>query len=171
MKANNSTNLVKSIFFVSVLLIGSLGLLMPLVDAAHPAGKDSVTKVLTTGAVNEFSFRDISNTAMQTDADGNSVSTVTLTAGFNGIQVFYTITVTDADANLDLEGIDVVLSSMTSTSSGTEKAKILVVNAGATLFDGTPAENKRVFFGAQYFDKLNDLGVALFDQALYWAAN
>ncbi len=56
-------------------------------------------------------------------------------------------------------------------SSGTEKAKILVVNAGATLFDGTPAENKRVFFGAQYFDKLNDLGVALFDQALYWAAN
>jgi len=55
-------------------------------------------------------------------------------------------------------------------TNGSEKAKILVFDVGAQLIEGSAAD-KRVFFGAKYFDNLNDIGVALFDQALYWAAN
>ena len=53
-------------------------------------------------------------------------------------------------------------------TSGTVKAKILAVDAGALLIDGSSAAEKRVFFGAQYFGNLNSNGIKLFDNALKW---
>ena len=45
-----------------------------------------------------------------------------------------------------------------------DKAKILAADKGITHIDA----GKRVFFGAQYFDNLNETGVALFDSSLDW---
>jgi len=90
------------VLFISVVAVGFL---IPLVDAAHPPGKDFVTRTLPS-ATNEISFRDISNTAETSSTI--SVDTSTAASGF------ITITVTDADANYDTEGIDVVLSSVIS---------------------------------------------------------
>jgi len=56
-------------------------------------------------------------------------------------------------------------------SSGEQKAKILIVDANGELVDGSFAAEKRVFFGVQYFDKLTQDGVTLFDNALNWVTS
>jgi len=56
-------------------------------------------------------------------------------------------------------------------TTGKIKAKILVVDFGAELADGSSAPAKRALFGAQYFDNLTEFGVILFDRTLEWAAN
>jgi hypothetical protein len=56
-------------------------------------------------------------------------------------------------------------------SSGAQKAKILIVDAGGELVDSSFAAEKRVFFGAQYFDKLTQDGKTLFNNALVWATS
>jgi len=56
-------------------------------------------------------------------------------------------------------------------TNGAEKAKILVADAGALLVDGSSAADKRVFFGAKYFDKLTQDGKTLFNNALVWATS
>ncbi len=48
--------------------------------------------------------------------------------------------------------------------------KIVVVEDGGTLTDSTTAANRRVFFGAQYFNNLNSNGLTIFQRALDWAA-
>ena len=130
MNTHNHTNLEKSIFFISLFVISiiTLGLFTPIVDALHPVGFDSITKSLDTGT-NTVSFRDITNIASQTDADGNSVATISFDAS-TAIQGFITITATDADANLDTSEIDLVLSSITSTTSGASKATAILTETG-----------------------------------------
>ena len=56
------------------------------------------------------------------------------------------------------------------TNGSVEKAKILIVDAGGELVDGSFAVEKRVFFGAQYFGNLTDDGKTMFNQALNWLA-
>jgi len=87
----------KSIFIVwlvgfSILLVGFL---IPMVNADH----DTVEKSLDDG-LNEIFFRDISNTNPQTSS--LDVDSSTSNAGF------VTVTVSDPDANLDLDDIDAV---------------------------------------------------------------
>jgi len=87
----------KSIFIVwlvgfSILLVGFL---IPMVNADH----DTVEKSLNV-ELNEISFRDISNTNPQTSS--LDVDSSTSKSGF------VTVTVSDPDANLDLDNIDAV---------------------------------------------------------------
>ena len=55
-------------------------------------------------------------------------------------------------------------------ASDTEIARLLVVDVGEELVDGTNAVDKRAFFGARYFNNLNDNGKEIFDRALSWAS-
>jgi len=56
------------------------------------------------------------------------------------------------------------------STGGSVKGKILVINTGDVLVEGT-APAKRAFYGAQYFDNLNELGVTLFDRTLEWVVS
>ena len=51
-----------------------------------------------------------------------------------------------------------------------EKSKLLVIDAGQTLTDGNASPDKRVFYGAQFFNNLTDAGKTLFDNALLWVS-
>jgi len=111
----NSRNLKNKIKLLApaILLVVSLGLIgfvPPLVDGSNPPGHDSVTETLVEGT-NVISLRDISITDNKT----STVQVDASTAGAGFIEIF----VTDDDANLDTGGMDVILSSATSQSSGT----------------------------------------------------
>ena len=55
-------------------------------------------------------------------------------------------------------------------TSDETNGRILVIESGDKLVDGTNAPERRVFFGAQFFDNLNADGVELFDRSLLWAS-
>jgi hypothetical protein len=61
------------------------------------------------------------------------------------------------------------LATYTSPSDDSE-ARLLAVESGDTLADGSSAADRRVFLGARFFDNLNSIGDDLFDRALLWAA-
>jgi len=97
---------------ISIIAVGFLPLV---VDAAHPPGSETVSSPVVIGS-NIVSFRDSTNIMLQSSTI--SLDTSSVKAGF------VTIIVQEKDANLDSSGIDVVLSSATSTSSGSEKATV-----------------------------------------------
>jgi len=110
----------KSIFLVSIFVaLIVLGLSLPSVDAAHPPGKDTVKIDLSSGT-NTISFRDAFNNKPQS----SSVSAI------QDSFPDFTITVTDADANLDPNAIDVILSSASSTTSGASIATTELTETG-----------------------------------------
>jgi len=113
----------RPVFLFAIILasIFVVGFFPSIVDAAHPPENDSVSKSLVAGS-NIVSFRDITNIMEQSSAV--SVDSSTIKAGF------ITIIVEEKDANLDSTGIDVVLSSATSTSSGLEKVTIELTETG-----------------------------------------
>jgi len=105
MKLHNLTNYTKPILVISLILVSAIaiGTIIPTIYADH--GEDGVTKTLN--ASNEVSFRDISNLS-----DGDIVLSSDTTTSSE-----LTFTVTDPDANLNSAGIEVILSSVTSTTS------------------------------------------------------
>jgi len=137
MNWKNNVHFTKPIFLALILgfSILSVGLFVPMVLAAHPAGNDSVSRDLVVGA-NTIAIRNINNPNGQVDANGDSIATVSVNFLEFGKA---TLKVTDADANLDSEGIDVVLSSLTSTTSGTAKAETQLFEDGPNTgtFTGT----------------------------------
>lgn len=54
--------------------------------------------------------------------------------------------------------------------SDSSEARLLAVESGEKLADGTDAADRRVFLGARYFANLNSVGENLFDRSLTWAA-
>ena len=132
MKIKNSTNFAKSIFFIAIISVAAFGLLAPVIEATHPPGSDSVTRTITDGD-NTIDYRDITNLVDQADAPATTdIDTSNLR------QDFFTIEVTDPDANLDTSGIDLVLSSASSTSSGEKKATAILTETGVNtgMFTG-----------------------------------
>ena len=123
MKSNNFWQNKKSIFLMGVftISIGILFLFPSIVDAAHPPENDSVTKSLVAGS-NIVSIRDITNLMPQMNT--TNLDTSTIKAGF------ITIIVEEFDANLDGTGVDIVLSSATSTSSGSDTVTTQLVETG-----------------------------------------
>jgi len=116
MKENYFTFSHFSIIGVSILALSliSMGLLLPQVIAEH--GVDpGITKPLDVGP-NVVDFRDTTNIMLQSST--LSIDVRSIKAGF------ITIIVEEKDANLDSSGIDVVLSSATSTSSGSVEATV-----------------------------------------------
>jgi len=92
---------------------------------------ESLTKTLTP-ASNTIEYRDLSNTAISTSTVSTDKSNY-----LPGDTV--TITVTDDDANYDPLDFDVVLSSMTSTTSGSVAASAILTETGlnSATFSGT----------------------------------
>ena len=130
MNGHNFT-LSKSISLVSILVLSiiSVGFLLPQVIADH--GVDpGITKSLTAGS-QIINFRDTTNTNPQSSEV--SVDTSTTRAGF------FTIIVEEEDANLDATAIDVILSSATSTTSGSDEATTTMPETGPDtgVFSGT----------------------------------
>ncbi len=117
----------KNILIVSILAISLASLVViPTVYALHPAGNDSVTKIIT-AAENEISYRDIFNNNKQVDPHSFSevlsedpIATVEVDSTTAG-SGFLSIEITDVDANLDASALDVILSSANSTTSGLVK--------------------------------------------------
>ena len=115
----------KNILIVSILVISLASLVViPTVYALHPAGNDSVTKIIT-AAEKEISIRDIFNNNKQVDPHSfteklseDSVATVEKNIIFNGFGATLSVKITDEDANLDGSALDVILSSATTTTSG-----------------------------------------------------
>jgi hypothetical protein len=90
-----------------------------------------------------------------------------ITQGFSG-----TVTVTTSDEDLGyMTGWARDVKLLASYNGASTSAKILVIDAGQILVDGSIAADKRVFFGARYFGNLNANGIILFDRALEWAAS
>jgi len=118
MEIKNISSKGKLIFLVSLLAISLVAFsTLQLVDAIHPPGRDIVTKTINPGT-NTISFRDISNT--NPTISSLELNTRSVKAGF------ITIIVTDADANLDLMETDAVLVFANSTSSGPNKATVVL---------------------------------------------
>ena len=114
MKGHNFT-ISKSISLVSILVLSiiSVGFLLPQVIAEH--GVDpGITKSVIADS-NIVNFRDSTNVMLQSSTV--SVDTSTIKAGF------FTIIVEEEDSNLDSTGIDVILSSATSTASELEEGQ------------------------------------------------
>ncbi len=123
-KINGKSISSKSIFVVWFLGLSilALGLWLPTVQAGH----DSITKNLDLG-INEISFRDIDNTGPQTSS--LDVDSSTVKAGF------ITVTVTDSEADIDLNGIDSVTAfGNVTTVSGSSKTvvPILLLETGTS---------------------------------------
>jgi len=120
----NFSKTTKIIFFLSLFVISFTAFEIVTLDAHH----GTVTKSFGAGT-NIISFRDISNT---------DPTTSTIEGVVNAGQDIE-ITVTDVDADLDTTVADVVLSSATSTTSGTTFATTTLtetdVNSG--IFTGT----------------------------------
>lgn len=165
MKIPNYNNSAKPIFLASILVISivTLGFLMPSVHAEHPPGFDSVTKSVdagfdaVTGGDDIFSIRDISNPLDQVDANGDTLSTTSIEI----VGKTVTITVTDADANLDSGGIDKVLAKLNSTSfpAGVE-TELEETGDNTGIFTGTVNIQKGITAGDTLQVKKNDvLGV------------
>lgn len=130
MNFNKLTCSKKNILIVSILVISLASLVViPAVHAAHPAGNDSVTKIIT-AAANEIFYRDILNNNKQVDADGNSLSTVEKNVFFTGEVIALSVKITDEDANLDASALDVILSSATTTTSGLEETEFELTETG-----------------------------------------
>jgi len=96
MNINNIFRSSKTIFPLSILALSLVmfGILDASVNAEHPPENDSVITTFVPG-FNQIAIRDSFNTAKQTDADGNSISTVTLDTS-NGANGIVTINVSNA---------------------------------------------------------------------------
>jgi len=98
----------------------------PDVDATHKilndlVGDESITLDLIPG-INQIFYRDSTNTDPQThsiDVDASPIK-----AGF------ITISVTEEDSNLNPSGMDVILSSATSTTSGLDETPVTLTETG-----------------------------------------
>jgi len=128
MEIKNISSKGKLIFLVSILAISlvTLNVLQP-VDARH---SDEGFAIDLVAGTNQISFRDSSNSNPQT----HSVSLDTST----GKAGFVTITVVEEDSNLDFISADVILASLTSTSSGNDETVVILTESGADtgIFSG-----------------------------------
>jgi len=108
------------IFSISVLLLlGSLSL----IDARH--SDEGITLDLIPG-FNQINYRDSTNTSPQT-------VTLSLDKLFYLPGKFVEITVEEEDSNLDSSSNDVVLASMTSTTTGLIETPVILTETGADI--------------------------------------
>jgi len=153
MKIKNSTNFAKSIFFIAIISVAAFGLLAPVIEATHPPGADSVTRPITDDD-NTIKYRDITNRVDQVidpvspgtcdegytfNPDTNKCESGSSSVDTSNLREdFFTVEVTDPDANLDTSGIDLVLSSASSTSSGEKLATAILTETGVNtgMFTG-----------------------------------
>jgi len=130
MKPLDLRNCAKPIFVISLIALSfiALGLLIPSVSASH--GEDGITQPLGVGA-QTISFRDATSILLQ-----SSILTVDTSEASSGS---ITINLEEPDANFDANTIQVVLSSVTSTTSDSVEAIVELTETGVDTgtFSGT----------------------------------
>jgi len=138
----------KKLILLSVLVVSlvTLGVVLQSVDAVHPPGKDTIIVDLPNGDFN-VSFRNDFNSNPQS-------STITVDSANMQQDGFFTITVNDADANLDPNALDQVIASASSTTSGTDVATTVLTETGLDTgvfegrifrtFDNTSGDHLRI---------------------------
>ena len=133
MKFNKITlnDKTKPFVFLVIISVAAFGLTSPMIDAAHPAGKDSVTTDISADSTKLF-LRSITNTNPQLDGNGDFIAETSIDTSTAGLG-FITVSVTDLDASLDPFSADVVLSSVISSSSGAPGTEVELIETGVEV--------------------------------------